>query len=461
MQSPTPDRARPVISDQGSAMIITLMVLALVTALSTTVAAVTINNLKSSLRAQEAGAAVSAADAGVAQAMSYLRNTGVRDVDCTQDVPTTLAACVDISWGSAKPISVSIPGKIDQKYEVWIEAVKPFPAFDPGLYVIHSTGTAAGDAARRVTADVEVSTSNVPKGIYANTISGGGSASIARESVFASGCVYERSKLDISGTDAAYGIPAAVHSSEIITDANGSGQYCDGINKAIHDPLPCDTANPFDQDSLGGSLTGTPCAPTQTGYPDYYGAQDLDGDGTTDVRGSFLEDEAALFELYDIRRPALSPAKIDELRTIAQAQGNYWTTASGWTSPDEANAAMFFELPLAGPNPTIDLNDLIGFGRAGNMAADDAACGTKSLTIVILGGDVKLNSNRQISASLFLLEDGAVEKANGTADFIGTMYADSIDLTGNVGLSLDPCFLNNLGPSLLDYRLSGYRELDR
>ena len=44
------------------------MVLALVTGLSTTVAVVTINNLQSSMSAQQAGSALNAADAGVAQA---------------------------------------------------------------------------------------------------------------------------------------------------------------------------------------------------------------------------------------------------------------------------------------------------------------------------------------------------------------------------------------------------------
>ena len=87
--------------DRGSAMVITLMVLALVTALSTTVAVVTINDLQGSRRAQAAGAALGAADAGVAQAISYLRNSGVRDLTCTRAAPAS-ADCAK-PWGSANP----------------------------------------------------------------------------------------------------------------------------------------------------------------------------------------------------------------------------------------------------------------------------------------------------------------------------------------------------------------------
>lgn len=150
--------------DRGSALILTLMVMALVTGLSTTVAVVTINNLQSSLSAQQAGSALNAADAGVAQAMSYLRSSGVRDLRCSP-------SCSTNSWGNqSAPTSVSVTGVIGQAYTVWIQAVTPYPANDPGLYRIHSTGTASGAASRSVTADVTVTTTNLPKGVFARTI---------------------------------------------------------------------------------------------------------------------------------------------------------------------------------------------------------------------------------------------------------------------------------------------------
>ena len=453
--SPTPGTP----TDTGSAMLLTLMVMALVTALATTVSVVAVNNLQSSTRAQQAGAALNAAEAGLAQAMTYLRTSGVRRLECSP-------SCTDNAYGNKmNPARVSIGGEGGQSYEVWIKPEAAFPANDPGLYRIYSTGFAAGSAERTVTADVGVTTSDIPLGIFARTINGGGSASVTRQSIFSTGCVYDRSKIDMvpGQMDLAYGIPIGVHSSQIITESNGSGQYCPKTSKPIHKTGSCNTTYPYDQDRLGGSLTSTSCASTQTSYPDYYGAQDLDGDGSNDVDGSYLKDDDALYELFGIRSPALTQAQIDELRSVAQAQGNYHTESTGWASPDEADAVMFFDLTADDPGGTVDLNDITSHGRLPNMD-DDAACPSKSLTIVIEGGNAKLNSNQQLAASLFMISSapyGQVSRANGTADFIGTIYADTVNLVGTVDLSMDECFLANSSPALLSLSSGSYRELDR
>jgi Tfp pilus assembly protein PilX len=462
-------RPRPAPRDAGSAMVLTLMVMALTTALATTVAVVTINNLQSSWRAQQSAAALNSADAGIAQAMSYLRNSGVRGLRCSP-------SCTSNKWGNkGSPARVSAPGGTGQSYDVWIETVTPYPENDPGTYRIHSAGVAAGSASRPVTADVQVSTSEVPQGIFARTINGGGDASVARESIFSTGCVYNRSKIQMveGEIDLAYGIPIAVHSSQVITDSNGTGQYCPTTNKPIHRTgnqnqtnLPCNATYPYDQDRLGGSLAGTGCESAQTSYPDFYGSQDLNGDGETDVHGSFIKDDATLFKLFGIRSPALDRAQLDLMRTIAQSQGNYWnySQSTKWSSPDEANAVMFFDLTETDPGGTVDLNNVTGFSRADNMSATDPACDSRSLIIVIEGGNVKLNSNQQLFASLFLTSSaphGQVFKANGTSNFIGTIYADTVNLTGTANLSMDGCFLENVSPSLLDLRADGYREHDR
>ena len=449
-------------ADAGSAMILTLMVMALVTALATTVSVVTINNLQSSSRAQQAGSALNAADAGLAQAMSYLRSSGVRDLRCY-----ATSTCAANSWGNmTSPTSVSVPGKAGQSYSVWIEPVAAFPANDPGLYRIHSTGRAAGSASRMVTMEVGVTNSDVPRGVFARSISGGGSASVQRESIFSTGCVYQRDKIAmVTGEmDLAYNIPIGVHSSQIITTSNDSGQYCSPSNKDIHKDNSCNQAYPYDQDRLGGSLLSTPCAGTQTSYPAYYGPQNLDGVAGDEVNGSYLKDDPTLFKLFGIRSPALTQSQIDQLRLTAQAQGNYRTSSAVGASPDEANAVMFFDLTGVNLGGTVDLNDIVGFGRDPNVSDTDAACETKSLTIVIEGGNAKLNSNQQLAASLFLTSPspyGQVTKANGTADFIGTIYADTMNLVGNINLSTDRCFMANASPALLSLSPGSYRELDR
>jgi len=443
-------------------MILTLMVMALVTALATTVSVVTINNLQSSTRAQQAGSALNAADAGTAQAMTYLRSSGVRDLRCY-----VTSTCPANSWGNeTSPISVPVPGKAGQSYSVWIEPVAPFPANDPGLYRIHSTGRAAGSASRMVTVDVGVTNSDVPRGIFARSISGGGSASVQRESIFSTGCVYQRNQIAmVAGEmDLAYNIPIGVHSSQIITTSNASGQYCSSSNNDIHKDSSCNQAYPYDQDRLGGSLLSTPCAGTQTSYPAYYGPQNLDGVAGNEVIGSYLKDDPTLFKLFGIRSPALTQSQIDQLRSTAQAQGNYRTSSAVGASPDEANAVMFFDLTGVNLGGTVDLNDIVGFGRDPNVSDTDAACVTKSLTIVIEGGNAKLNSNQQLAASLFLTSPspyGQVTKANGAADFIGTIYADTVNLVGNINLSTDRCFMANASPTLLSLSQGSYREVDR
>lgn len=447
------DRSRRIGEDSGSAMILTLMVMALVTALATTVAVVTINNLQSSWRAQQAGAAVNAADAGIAQAISYLRNSGVRDLRCS---PT----CTTNPWGNrTSPAAVSVTGLAGQAYTAWIEPAPP-PAHNPNVYRIHSTGTAGGAASRAVTADVQVSTTQIPKGVFARTVNGGGTATVRRESIFSTGCVYSRSKITMSSIDLAYGIPAAVHSSQVITDSNGTGEYCPSTNKPIHltgpqnaTPLWCKPEYPYDQDKLGGSLGASSCT-AQTQYPTYYG------------NGSLIEDDAKLFSLFGIRSPALTQAQIDQMRSLAQSQGNYWTKSqkSEWTSPDEPNAVMFFDLSQTDLGGAVDLNDVTGFGRDPDVSDTDAVCETKSLVIVVEGGNVKLNSNQKLFASLFLTSSapyGQVLKANGTSTFVGTIYADTVNLTGTADLSVDGCFLANLSPVLLDLSISAYREDDR
>lgn len=462
-----PQRTARVHEEHGSAMLITLMVMAVVTALATTIAVLTVNNLQSARRAQQAGAAVNAADAGIAQAVSYLRGSGIRGLKCSP-------SCASNPWGNKQaPTRVEVPGRAGQAYAVWIEPVAPFPANDPGVYRIHATGTAAGGASRSVVSDVQVKSTEVPQGIVARSISGGGTASVSRESIFSTGCVYNRAQIKTLGTDVAYGIPAAVHSSQTITESNGTGQYCPSTNKPVHrqppkyvTPQPCNVAYRYDQDVFGGALSGTDCWDARMGaeWASYYAPRDLTGDGAHDVNGSFIRDDETLFELFGIRMPALTQAQLDQLRSIAHSQGNYWTKSTGWTSPDEDQAVMFFDLAADDPGGTVDLNNVSGFSRSANLAATDPQCASRSLVIVIEGGNVKLNSNHRLAAALFLTSEapyGQVFKANGTSEFVGTIYADTINLVGTTDASLDECFMDNPSPALLDFSLGSYRELDR
>ncbi len=444
--------------DRGSAMVITLLVMTLVMTLSTTVAVLTVDNLRGSWRAQQAGSAVNAADAGVAQAISFLRGNGVRALNqCSPDCGAALP------WGDDDtPMSVEIAndGDAGEEYEVWIETVEAYPAHDPGTYLIHSTGLAGGDARRTVNVEVEVTSSRYPRGIFARSVSGGGNASVTHESIFSTGCVARRGQIEtVPGEiDYAYGIPVGVHTSDYITEQNVSSEHCTSSEKKlIHESSPCNSEFPADQDRLGGSLASSGCASVQTSHPDFYGAQNLDGVSGNEVEGSFIKDEATLMELFDFQLPVFTPEQLDQLRAQARAQDNYTNTVTppDW-SPDESHAVMFFDLTGASYGGTVNLNDIQGFTRM-------TTC-TKSLVVVVDGGNAKLNSNQDLAASLFLTSpapNGQVVKANGTADFLGTIYADKINLVGTTNLSLDECFVNNPSPALLDFRVGTYTEADR
>src|SRR3546814_5161407 len=62
--------------EDGSAMVMTLMVIAIVTALATTIGVVTVNNLQASWRAQQAGSAVNArSEEHTSELQSLMRNS--------------------------------------------------------------------------------------------------------------------------------------------------------------------------------------------------------------------------------------------------------------------------------------------------------------------------------------------------------------------------------------------------
>lgn len=451
--------------DDGSALLITVMVMAVVMSLTTVVLAVSVNSLGAASRAEQSAGALDAADAGVTQAIVYLQATAGRGLACS---PT----CGANPWGNKNaPQSVDLPGGTDQNYRVWIE---PIPVSNPAFYRVHSRGRDS-EGVRLLQADVELSmlATHLPLGVFARTVQGGGSASVTRESIYTTGCVWRRSQIATGGIDAWTGIPASVHSSQTITDGNGSGTNCASDNKAIHKGGDCDSAYKYDQDSLYSYNPADACSLAQvalgtTLYNKYYRPRDLDGTPGNDVAGSYLRDDAALREVFGVDdRDPFSPAQLDELRTIAQMQGTYYTSATGFASPDPTtnpNAVLFFDLANATGNREVNLNDIIGWDRARGLSATHADCKPRSLLIVIDGGNAKLNSNQVLTASLVLTSRapyGLVDKANGTADFIGTVFADQINLVGNVDFSLDECFMTNLSPHFRSASITNYQEIDR
>jgi len=273
----------------------------------------------------------------------------------------------------------------------------------------------------------------------------------------------------MSGIDAAYGIPTGVHRSQIITDSQGAGQLCPTTNKPIHKTSKAPTSTAMrrtctTRTSSAAACSAPPGASSQTSYP----PSTLRRTSTGTHQGRRRVGVATLMRLFNFLQPALSPAQLQRLKAQAKSQGNYWTSSTGWTSPNERQAVMYFDLTKTDLGGVVDLNDIgptpVNFGRAPGLSANDPACDDRSLIIVIEGGNAKLNSNQKLTASLFLTAaapNGKLMKANGTSDYIGTIYADRADLTGNANLSMDDCFLSNPSSANVQLTETSYRELDR
>lgn len=446
--------------DRGAALVLTLFATTMAMIIGTTILTLTVNDLRSARLVRDSAAALDAAEAGVAQISAHLRTVGVASLDCAPDCASGYGSRTD-------PTRVALDAD-GTAYDVWLEPLAPLPTHNPGRYRVHSTGY-AGDGVRRIEAEVAIGTQPIglPLALFSRTFDGGGTGAVFQESILTTGCVWKRSHIAVEGTDVAYGIPAGVHSSQYISDDNGNSGSCGATKKVIHKNGACNTDFPHDQDVLGGSLDGTACDDPEHADA-YYGTRDVDGNGTTDVDGSYLRDDATLREVFGVPEQPFTDAQLDQLRAVAQAQGNYWTSAS-YTTPSPAttpHAVLFFDLPAGGnTGQRVDLN-MGGWSRTFDAAPGSEGCKDQSLLIVIEGGDAKINANTRIVGNIVMTSPapyGRMNKLNGGAELIGTIYADSIDLTGTGDVKLDECFVHNLPPSLVDTTLSvtDYREVDR
>lgn len=463
-----------VATDRGSAMMLALAMMVMVTTLAGIGTTLAVRDMRGAGQAQQAGSALDAAEAGVAQAVSYIRSYGTRKLSCYP------ASCNANPFNPTAPVTRDLKG--GGRWTAYVTPVSVGNGDDGDRYLVHSTGTAGGPAERVIEVEVTVTPIDLPKGVFGRTINLVGTVDLRQISMFSTGCVYKRDHLAShpeAGIDLAYNAPAAVHSSQIITESEGSGQYCSNTSKPIHSGLnlagvslkPCNSAYPYDQDRFGGSLTTLPlvggllalAACSAVGTNPAYLARDFDLDGSLDVNGSFLKDDRALFKTFGIKRPALTDSEIEQLRTTAQAQGTYYNSPSGWSVPTEPHSVLFFDLTSS---QTVNLDPLDGslWSRARLSSALDPLCIDASLLVVVQGGNAKLNSNTQLAASIYLAgaaPGGQVSKANGTANHIGMIYGDTLDLTGNFNVSLDPCYIANPPPALFDVNPGTYRELDR
>jgi hypothetical protein len=482
--------------DSGIGIVTVVFVGAVLTALVATVTVVTVNNLGNTQRDRQALAALATSEAGVAQALQFLRGGNLGALTCTEPAAGTLPGptCQGAgpSWVSAtNPMTVSVetgPGPCttgSDCFEVWIGTVSPYVPNCPGRhatppprcygeYRIHSTGVSGyGPSARQVAVDVKVSPYPFPIGVFAETFSGNGNIGIHRESVFTNGCISNRQVDSHSGSgfqfawdsannrpvlDLIYDQPAAAHATGSISTSNTSCGFAGGggpihqESKQNPTPVACNPDFRFDQDGDGGTLTpGDGC------YGEY-----VRSDGT--VYPTTSKFAAAELQKYMYRPRGLTDAQYDALRTQAQAQGTY-NIGTGSINSALTNllSAGITSPVLFWDNGDVSLHQSdfpAAFSRAVN---ETATCTTNSVTIVVTGQNHDLayqggNTEPYLVASIFV-PDGQLTGSGGR-NTIGTVFAETIDLGGSIDFHMDPCFAANPPGATLDVEVTNWREDD-
>lgn len=456
--------------DEGAAMIVVLTVLLIMTALGSTAALLASQNLSSATLDRQATATENLSEAGVAQAVAWIRYNGVGGLACS---PTCDPALGQPDWGRGPVTGASyghlVTGAGGQQYRAWIErqaALQP-PATTVGRYVVHSTAVfngaaTTGTATRVVSEDVRVAAFKFPIGVFAHTVAAGGNGGLHYESLFSDSCIQGRQFETFSGTDAYYGVPAAAHSADTIVPKQSDS--CTSSN-SIHSGGACSSASDFrnDTDKYGGPLTsGDGCYSNGTlnGLPWL----------TTSKETSFAN-MAATYG-FDVNPSGLSNSQLDTLRTVSQQQGFYFTSTTAIPAalqPASASTTyphpvLFYDLKGAAVGGQVDLGDLTGYSRSYPVTSTDTQCKPAGAIVVVLNGNVQLNGNTVLTASVFApgpYPNGQVAKANGSAQLIGTLYADNVDMRGTADIYLDSCFLANLPGGLLKVTVDNYREVDR
>jgi hypothetical protein len=461
--------SRFVRKDDGAALLTTVFLGMVLTALAATVSLITVNNVGNAGRDRQSSSALALSEGGVAQAVAHLRaSQAIKAINaCSPD-------CTSNPWGSkAAPMQVTVaPG---ETYSVWIEPLQKLDvaASTAGLYRVHSTGTSAGNPGNRtVQVDVEVSPFNYPLAVYADTVQPGGTGSIFNESLFSTGCIFKRAQINF-GTelDVVYKVPPAAHSAQYITESQGSGTSC-GPNdsKNIHHPSKstdgCSTnaAYHYDQDKQGKKPVGAPC----------YGKHPATSTTPAYPLTSLIADAQDLEDQWNFQLEGLTAEQLEVLKAAAIEQGFYFTdTTAIPTVLSSATSAAPYPTPilfydLAGMptnNRSVDLNGFNdAYSRAWPLTADSPSCTGRAAFIVVRHGNVVMNSNTVLTASVFAMGPspyGKVSKLNGTAQLIGTVYARELDLTGTGDIKLDECFVQNPPGQALEVRVTDFVEVDR
>lgn len=453
--------------DAGVALITVVAFVMVAAGLGALVASVSVRALGSSTQDGAAAAAQGVTDAGVAEAINYIRQNGIQDLLCAEGTAASDPTCSGTRWsnpttpvlvaGGSVVTGTTCPASVDC-HAVWISKVRGYqPAAGtpggaatpvvPGIYRIHSTGiSGVGPGGRSQVVDVQVNPARFPFGVFAATF-GMPSAGSPGDHIgfFTTGDVTLKCKP--TGVDYANNIPAAVH-------AAGRVSYGGGPCPATP-PNPttsCQLDNPYDQDSAGVSFASTSCFERDRTDPAFSGMN------LAPYPASSLFTAQDLAR-YGYRPGGLSPSEYEQLKAQAVSQGTY--------NPANLNTALNTLIAQGVKHPVVWYDN----GTEPNSdtlptqfyrAPTSTNCPKYALTIVVKGTDVLWTQTRasNLVASIFLPDSGATFKLAGNASLIGTLFADNIQFNGNGTIALDPCFVANPPGGVLDLTVLNTRNVD-
>lgn len=459
--------------DHGAAILTVLMLMAVLTGIGSTLVMLTTNNLENASRDRQATGALATADAGVAQALEYIRYNGVGRLSCLDaDLGTTDPAnpCLanPVGWASStSPQVVNVDGGASCAapatcYEVFITALVRYnpPVVKTGQYRIHSQGAFGGSpGGRAVSVDVSVTPTTLPIGVFGEELDGNGGTQLYNVSLFTTDCISPRWNGSGNGTrfsgglDPYWGEPAAANSTATVSTSNNCGS-----SGAIHEggsvPCPSNSALYYDRDSQGGPVDPTtPCGK----YTDAFGV--VQYRDTTEFTYADLQE-------YGYRPGGLSDKQYEDLRTRAASQGLLNPALGSLNSLLQttvnagiANAVVYFDNLTAAQ--TIDLKSThipTAFSRVPDNAA---TCSANAVVVVVRTGNMTYQSGTSAWRTLAMLVPEGSYKGNGGYNVLGTLFANNISLGGNENFQLDDCFIDNMPGGLLELDVVSFREEDR
>ena len=459
--------------DDGGALLTVILIMAVLTGLGASLAVLTTNNLESASRDRQAISALSTADAGVAQAMEYIRLNGVGGVTCLEANRTTTVStdpCRSNPAGWTNPNSpqqVNVDGGTcgagSTCYRVSITALNRYnpPAARTGTYRITSTGVAGtAPGARSVAVDVEVTPATLPIGVFGKELDGNGGTQLYDISLFTTDCISPRATSNGNGTRFSGGLdpywdePAAANTTSYIS----TGVKCkesEGIHKA--GACPTDSELHYDRDNQGGAVSApSPCASFVNAA-----GQVVSRDRTT----FDAEDLAS----YGYRPGGLTGQQYDALRARADSMNLLNVVPGNAANNLKARLQAAYDAGIT--NPVVYI-DNVPVGGEYKFAATDiptafsrdpatGSCSPNAVLVVVRTAGVVFQGGNAGWRTMSLLVPEGKFVGNGGYNVLGTLFANDLFLGGNEQWRLDGCFVDNLPGGLLDLQVVSFQELDR